>query len=61
MIDNIKRLLIDEDGTALVEYALAASLMSAAMLAGVSIITSSLTTTVNDLASQLNANEIAGY
>ncbi len=61
MIDNIKRILIDEDGTALVEYALAASLMSAAMLAGVSIITSSLTTTVNDLASQLNANEIAGY
>jgi len=61
MIDNIKRLLIEDDGTALIEYALAASIMSAVMLGGVSLITANLTTSVNDLAAQLNANEIAGY
>jgi Flp pilus assembly pilin Flp len=61
MIENIKRVLIEDDGTALVEYALAAAITTAVMCAGVNLITSGLSVSVNDLSSALNANEVAGY
>ena len=61
MIDTLKRVLREDDGAALVEYAIAAAITSVAMYAGVNFLTGGLNVSVNDLSTTLHANEVAGY
>ncbi len=56
MIANIKRVLVDEDGATLVEYALIVSLIAVACITIIGTLSGAIQSSFSGIASKLNAS-----